>query len=137
MMTMMRACELTQHSGRSFESQSTLSTFSSSKSCSCSCCSISKKCNMLELLIFCKKKSYGLWVWNGSILSQLFVWVNIWFFVNIDKSSQKFLQIWICCQNLVFWLCKSYIQKAGDPGDISPPIFWIFRHFFCWERGTL
>ena len=25
---------------------------------------------------------------------------------------------------------STYIQKAGDPGDISPPIFWIFRHFF-------
>ena len=22
---------------------------------------------------------------------------------------------------------QPYIQKAGDAGDISPPIFWIFR----------
>ena len=25
----------------------------------------------------------------------------------------------------------TYIQKAGDPGDKSPPIFWIFRQFFA------
>ena len=28
----------------------------------------------------------------------------------------------------------TYMRKAGDTGDISPPIFWIFRQILGWER---
>ena len=26
---------------------------------------------------------------------------------------------------------EAYIQKAGDPGNNTPPIFWIFRQICC------
>ena len=28
----------------------------------------------------------------------------------------------------------TYMQKAGDCGDISPQFFWIFRKILGWER---
>ena len=31
---------------------------------------------------------------------------------------------------------QPYILKVGDAGDISPPIFWIFRQILGWARGT-
>ena len=35
----------------------------------------------------------------------------------------------------LYW-SKSYLQKASDAGDISPPIFWIFRQILGWACGT-
>ena len=52
-------------------------------------------------------------------------WWEICSFSLLDKGKdEKEEHIW------------AYIQKAGDAGDISPPIFWIFRQILGWARGT-
>ena len=41
------------------------------------------------------------------------------------------------CRLKVLYSSDPYILKAGDPGDRTPPIFFIFRQNLGWERENL
>ena len=49
-----------------------------------------------------------------------------------EKSVEKYISFYTgqYSANL-----KAYMEKTRDAGDISPPIFWIFRQILGWERN--
>ena len=51
---------------------------------------------------------------------------HFWCRISLGALSRAPIQSWEMSQ--------TYMEKTSDAGDMSPPIFWIFRQILGWER---